>query len=423
MVVIVRVVFIILRTGIMIFKQGLKQVNLKYMVKTRKANTAELPPNFDESKMERIEEYSAAGKDLALSRSIIGMGILLIYLFSGAFGKTLEWTGSLTDSFMLNGFILLAGISLIVRFWNIPFQLYNTFRIEKEFGFNTQTLKLWTRDFIMQTILSLILQALLLIPLLALIAWLPFWWWLPGFGVVACIQIVFIFLYPVLIAPLFNTFEPLEDGTLKDKLTAVCAKAGLKVSGVFTIDGSKRSRHSNAYFTGLGRSKRIVLYDTLIETMTEDEIAAVFAHEAGHWKCKHVLKSLGSMLGFTLICFYISAVLMQQNWFYEMFFTSPASELRFGALYLLEICEPLLLFWLTPIFFWIQRKAEYEADRMAVDYGYGPEMQQALTKLFDENLSSLFPHPWFVAFNYSHPPFLLRQAALQKQISAAKTSS
>jgi STE24 endopeptidase len=285
--------------------------------------------------------------------------------------------------------------------------------IEEKYGFNTQTKKQWIKDFILSIVLGLIMQTLILAPLLIIIVYLPEWWWLPGFITVSLIEIIIFFLYPVLIAPLFNKFTPVQDGSLAQRLIGTCRKAGITVKEILAMDGSKRSRHSNAYFTGLGNTKRIVLYDTLINSMTQDEIDAVCAHEAGHWKKKHILKGLVLYIILTGIGFFITGLIINKPDLYDAFRVTYDPDATYAGLLIVLLLAPLVLFFIQPLTLWYSRSKEYEADQVACEISTAQGMETALYKLFEENLSPLFPHPLYIVWNYSHPPFLKRIERLQ----------
>lgn len=342
--------------------------------------------------------------DAAWLAVILASG-LLPWLFgglSGALGMGV-WGQSLT--------LFVVGLALALP--GLPTDLWATFKIEKDFGFNKMTPKLWLVD----KVKGLILGALLGIPLLALLLWffkvLPQTWWLWGFLAFFGFQLLIMLLYPRLILPLFNKLEPLPEGDLRTRLLALGERTGFTAQTIHVIDGSKRSTHSNAFFTGFGRFRRIVLYDTLVEQLGERELESVLAHEIGHYKRGHVPKMLiisavSSFAGFALIGW-----LVRQAWFYEAFGFTPEAGMA-PALLLFSLISGLFTFWLGPLLNGLSRKHEYEADAFAREAMAGdPQpLVASLHKLHEKNLGNLTPHPAYSAFHYSHPTLAEREAAL-----------
>jgi STE24 endopeptidase len=284
--------------------------------------------------------------------------------------------------------------------------------IEQRYGFNKSTLKLWISDKIKEFVIGLIIG----IPLLSLILWLfgvfDKTWWIWAFGAVAVFQILMLVLYPRLILPLFNKLSPIEDGELKDRLIAMSDRAGFKANAIFVMDGSKRSSHSNAFFTGFGKFRRIVLYDTLISQLSISELEAVLAHEIGHYKLGHVPKMIASSFVMMFFGFAAIAWLARSPWFYEGFGFSPDTGMA-PALLLFSVLVPLFTFWLHPVFNAVSRRYEYQADAFAKQVcGGGEDLVASLRKLHTKNLGNLTPHKIYSAFHYSHPTLLEREAAL-----------
>lgn len=407
--------FILLLGGVTVFDIVLSMLNVQYMAKARQKHTGEdLPKVFNENKLDQIEQYSKDYVFFNTISSVFWTAAMIAFIFSGLLNRMVVICSTLKLPFVIQGLIFFLIIIVAEKAIDIPFSLYKIFGIEKKYGFTTQTGRLWLRDFIISLILKSLLASIILFPLLALIRVLPQWWWLPGFFTVSLIEIVMLYFYPVVIAPLFNRFEPLTDESLERKIKQVCGKAGLTISGIFTMDGSKRSKHSNAYFTGLGRTKRIVLFDTLLDALTEDEIAAVFAHESGHWKRKHIMKILGLSLVFTFIGFFIAGNLLHSEILYSPFLVIYTGENTFAGLFILEIVASVVMFFLKPLMLWYSRKNEFEADTIAAELSDAGELKNGLIKLFNENLGELFPHPLYVVWNYSHPPFFQRLRKLEE---------
>jgi STE24 endopeptidase len=293
----------------------------------------------------------------------------------------------------------------------LPFDWYSQFRLEERFGFNTSSPKTWCMDRLKGLLLSLVLGYPLLVLILKLVDWTGAHWWLWAWGVLLAFQLVMLVLAPVIILPLFNKFTPLPEGSLRQRLLGLAQRTAFRAKSIQVMDGSKRSRHSNAFFTGFGRYRRIVLFDTLIQQLGEAELEAVLAHEIGHYKKKHIPKmliisALGSLVGFLVL-----SILAGQNWFYEAFGFSAGNIAP--ALLLFVLLSGLVTFWFSPLAHWWSRKHEYEADAFAASVmGESHSLIGALRKLNEKNLSNLTPHPVYSGFYYSHPAMLERERAL-----------
>jgi STE24 endopeptidase len=308
-------------------------------------------------------------------------------------------------------FLLIAGALLSVP--SLPFEWWEQFRLEEKFGFNKSTASLWVADKLKGLALMFVIGFPLLWALLALVKWAGDAWWLWGFGLVFGFQLLLLVLYPKLILPLFNKLTPLSEGELRARLLALGDRTGFRASTIEVIDGSKRSGHSNAYFTGFGRFRRIVLFDTLIAQLTPEELEAVLAHEIGHYRHGHIPKMIALSAAMLLGGFGVIAWLSRSPWF-NASFGFPAHEVAPSFL-LFALLSGLVTFWFSPLSNLLSRKHEYEADAFAREAvgGAGP-MIGALRKLAQKNLSNLTPHPWFSAFFYSHPTLVEREAGLAK---------
>jgi STE24 endopeptidase len=299
--------------------------------------------------------------------------------------------------------VLIYGGTLI----NIPFSLYNTFSIEKRYGFTNQTLALWVKDLVKSLILNTLLLGFLLYVLLWLIRVLPDLWWLAGWAFVLFFSIFLMYISPYVIEPLFNKFKPMEDTSLEGRIKETMARIGLKINRVFSMDASKRSSHSNAYFTGIGPVKRIVLFDTLLANHVDDEIIAILAHEAGHWKKKHLLKMLAFSQILGLIGFYLAHQLTAGDFLAGVFMLDIST--MHAKLLLVVFIGTLALFPLKPLMAYISRRHEIEADNFALQLTGTPgPMANALIVLGKDNLANLHPHPLYAAVYYSHPPLVQR---------------
>ena len=310
--------------------------------------------------------------------------------------------------------VTLIAMAVVLSLPDLPFELYSQFVIEQEYGFNNSTIKLWIADKFKSLLVGLVLGA----PILTLLLWFSEsfkqTWWIWVFIAVAIFQILMIIVYPRFIIPLFNKLEDLPDGELKERLFDLADRGGFKARTIQVIDGSKRSSHSNAYFTGFGKFRRIVLFDTLIEQLDTPELEAVLAHEIGHYKKGHIVKIMAMSFAMTFLTFAIMGYLSNSEWFYLGFGFCEASG--FGPVLLMySLFAGAFTFWLTPIFNIFSRKNEYEADKFAASICGGSEsLVSALRKLHKKNLGNLTPHPLYSAFYYSHPTLLERQEALSK---------
>ena len=307
-------------------------------------------------------------------------------------------------------------ITSILGLVGIPFELYSQFVIEEKFGFNKSSFGLWVMDKIKGTFVGIVIG----LPLLTLLLWFfksfPDTWWIWGFIAFFGFQLLMMVLYPILILPLFNKLSPLPEGELKERLMDLSERTGFKAKTIQVIDGSKRSGHSNAYFTGFGKFRRIVLYDTLIEQLTPEELEAVLAHEIGHYKMNHIPKMLAVVCVFTLSGFFLIHTLAQSAWFPESFNLPSGSEHGvIPALLLFTMIAGYYTFWISPIMNYWSRKNEYEADDFARDGLQDPmPLIRALRKLQTKNLGNLNPHPLYSAFHYSHPTIQEREASLMQ---------
>ena len=309
---------------------------------------------------------------------------------------------------------LVAGFGLISGALDLPFTLYSTFRIEERFGFNKMSLQLWLADLLKSTLVGMVIG----LPIVALILWLmnsagPLWWlwawavWM-GFN-----QLVLV-LYPTVIAPIFNKFKPLEDDSLKARVTALMQRCGFAAKGLYVMDGSKRSAHANAYFTGFGAAKRVVFYDTLLKQLSPAEVDAVLAHELGHFKHKHIIQRIVMLFAMSLAGFALIGYLSQQLWFYTGLGVRPNLGAPNDALALLlfMLAVPLFSFFISPLMAQLSRQHEFQADAYAALQTDGRDLASALLKLYQDNASTLTPDPVFVKFYYSHPPASERLARM-----------
>jgi STE24 endopeptidase len=394
------------------FRYWLRSLNLSHL----KRHGHTVPPEFegvvDPALLARMSDYTIENSRLGLLESMIDNIVLLAFLFWGYLALYDQWTSSLTPSFLWGGVVFFLVLQAAQTVLDIPFSLYRNFRIENRYGFNTMTLKLWLTDLLKSLAIGAVITTVVVLAALAIVQASPVWWWFWVWLFLLAFGIFMMYIAPYVIEPLFFKFQPLSVEGLEERIKAVMEKAGLTVSKVFQVDASRRSRHSNAYFTGIGRVKRIVLFDTLLQQMSQDEIIAVLAHEVGHWKKKHVLKRIVMTQAMAFAGLFIASRLVQGDLLPGLL---GMADLSFAAkLVVLGFLLSLVLFPLTPVTSALSRKHERESDRFAEELTGMPEaMASALVKLSKENLSNLHPHPLYAKFYYSHPPVVERIRSLR----------
>ncbi|HEY8706492.1 MAG TPA: M48 family metallopeptidase [Burkholderiaceae bacterium] len=366
---------------------------------------------------QRAADYTLAKGRLGLLSMAFGAAVLLGWTLLGGIGALNEAVrDALQPRFgaMAYQLALLASFAMISGALDLPFDLYSTFRIEQRFGFNRMTWQLYLADMLKGALIG----ALIGLPVAALMLWIMGatggLWWLWAWGAWMGFNLLILVLYPTVIAPLFNKFEPLADESLKARVQALMARCGFAAKGLFVMDGSKRSAHANAYFTGFGAAKRVVFFDTLLGKLSPGEVEAVLAHELGHFKHKHVIKRIGAMFAISLAGFALLGWLATQTWFYMAFGVRPSMGAPNDAVALLLflLVTPVFGFFVSPLFAQISRKHEFQADAYACQQSSGTDLAGALLKLHEDNAATLTPDPLYVRFYYSHPPASERLAAL-----------
>jgi len=372
------------------------------------AGTVTLPAH------QKAADYTITKTRFGLLELAFGAAVLLGWTLLGGLDSLnralLGWLGA----GMTQQLALLACFALIGGALELPLTLYQTFVIEERFGFNKMSVKLWLADLAKSTLLG----AAIGLPIAALILWLMgatgSLWWLWVWAVWMGFNLLLLVIYPTFIAPLFNKFKPLEDETLKARVTELMRRCGFAAKGLFVMDGSKRSAHANAYFTGFGAAKRVVFYDTLLSKLSPGEVDAVLAHELGHFKHKHIIKRIVGMFALSLAGFALLGWLSTQLWFYTGLSVRPNLDGPNDALALLLflLAVPVFSFFISPLFARLSRKHEFEADAYAVQQTSGKDLSTALLKLYEDNASTLTPDPVFVKFYYSHPPASERLARM-----------
>ncbi|NML46771.1 M48 family metallopeptidase [Ramlibacter sp. G-1-2-2] len=381
-------------------------------------NREQVPPAFagtvSLAAHQKAADYTVAKSRLGMVEIAWSSAVLLGWTLLGGLDvlnyALLAWLGP----GMWQQLALLACFAAIGGLLELPFSLYHTFVVEEHFGFNKMTWKLWLGD----AIKGIVLGALIGLPIAALILWLMgaagSWWWLWAWAVWMGFNLLLLVIYPTFIAPLFNKFQPLEDEALKARVTALMQRCGFAAKGLFVMDGSKRSAHANAYFTGFGAAKRVVFYDTLLAKLSPGEVDAVLAHELGHFRHKHIVKRIVAMFAISLAGFALLGWLATQLWFYTGLGVRPSLNAPNDALALLLflLAVPLVSYFISPLMAQFSRRHEFEADAFAVQQTNGQDLGNALLKLYEDNASTLTPDPVFVKFYYSHPPASERLARL-----------
>ena len=362
------------------------------------------------------EHQKAADYTIAKTRfALIGVVVESLIVLALTFGGALQWLHDIAAAWLPEGIgrgvLLIALAALLLTLLDVPFDLYRTFVIEQRFGFNKMTLGLFFLDLAK----SLLVGAALLLPLVGVILWLlqalgPSWW-IYAWAVVVAFSVFVTFIAPTVIMPLFNKFSPLQDAEIRERVQQLAARCGFKVKGLLVMDGSRRSAHGNAFFSGFGSSKRIVFFDTLLAQLRPPEVEAVLAHELGHFKLKHVIKRMawGFFLSFGF--FWLLSFLMYEEWFFSSLGVATPSPAM--ALLLFALILPPFTFLLQPVGAMYSRKHEFEADQYAARHASARDLISALIKLYKDNASTLTPDPLHSAFYDSHPPAVARIARLQ----------
>ena len=403
------IVMVVVTTGIQLWL-SLRQA--KHVTVHRPSVPDEFRDKITLEEHQKAADYTVAKGKFGRMQLLLGTVILFLWTLGGG----LEWVDSLWRGAewgaLVTGVAVLISFSLISSLVDLPISLYNTFILEEKFGFNKTTLKVFFVDMLKGAALSLIIG----IPLILLVLWLMETagdlWWLYAWAALTAFSILMMWAYPKFIAPIFNKFAPLEEGEVLDRLTSLLKRTGFNSDGVFIMDGSKRSSHGNAYFTGFGKTKRIVFFDTLLKDLTPTQVEAVLAHELGHFKRKHVLKGMVLSISMTFMGFAILAWLMKQEWFYTALNVSTPST--YMALLLFMLVSPPFTFFIGPLMARWSRKHEFEADEFAAQQSNAGELISALVSLYKKNAGTLTPDPMYSAFYDSHPPASIRIAHLKQ---------
>ncbi len=398
------------------FRFFLEFLNLRHRQQADKKLPASFDGQIDAERLERSEAYALAGDKVGFVEDIFGIFLTVIFLFGGLLPWYDAMVARLQFGFIGQGLTFFGVLALVQLVLSLPFSLYRNFVLEEKFGFNRMSLGLWTADLLKSLLVGSILFVMLASGALWLIAKTPDSWWLWVWAFWALVSLFLLFLSPYLIEPLFFKFSPLEREDLEQDVRQLLDDAGVKAGKVLQVDASRRSGHSNAYFTGIGKVKRVVLFDTLMEQLENQELLAVLAHELGHWRCGHLRQMLIKSQGMALFSCWVAFMLLRSQLVPGWLGLSDLSF--FAQLLLLGWVASLAGYFWTPVSSWWSRRHEREADQFAVNLvGSGRPLASGLVKLARENLSNLFPHPLYTAFYYSHPPLVERVVSLENRVA------
>lgn len=405
----------------LLLKLWLSTRQVRHVAEHRGAVPAPFASRIGLAAHQKAADYTLAKARLGLVQLALSTAMLLAWTLLGGLDALHQLLLSYLGAGLAQQLALLGTFALISGLVELPLSYYQTFVLEQRFGFNQMTPRLWLIDLVKSTLVGTLIG----LPLAAAVLWLMqatgSLWWLWAWGLWTGFNLLLMWIFPSFIAPLFNKFEPLADESLKARVTALMARCGFAAKGLFVMDGSRRSAHANAYFTGFGSSKRVVFYDTLLKQLNGDEVEAVLAHELGHFKHKHITKRMVLMFALSLAGFALLGWLSQQAWFYNGLGVLPSVQLAMGmpqgddnavALLLFLLALPVFTFFVSPLVAMGSRRDEFQADAYAMAQADGAALASALLKLYQDNASTLTPDPVFAKFYYSHPPALERLARM-----------
>lgn len=405
-------IFMVVVVAVLALKLYLSQMQMQAILK----HMGQVPDTFKASvslaEHDKAARYNVTKLKLSQIEDFVASGVLVLFTLGGG----IEWLNLQVANFgtmhpLSQGVAIIVLYTIINSIIGLPFTIYSTFNIEQRFGFNNTTLKLFINDMLKGTLLAAVIG----VPLIYLVLWLMqimgSTWWIWVWGVLVGFNLLIMLIYPTFIAPIFNKFTPLSDVVLRNRITRLLEKCGFQSSGVFVMDGSKRSSHGNAYFTGMGQTKRIVFFDTLMKQLNHDEIEAVLAHELGHFKKKHIVKQMIISFALTLVILFIASLLLNQPAFYQGLGVTSVNTANGLILFMAIIGLVQLPF--APLSSYFSRKNEFEADDFAASQSDKKHLISGLIKLYKDNASTLTPDPLYVKFYYSHPPASVRIANLE----------
>ena len=401
---------------------GLLTRQVRHVARHRSAVPAAFAEKITLAAHQKAADYTLAKAQVGLLQLAWGAMLLLGWTLLGGLDALHQALLAAMGPGLGQQIALVAAFALISGVLELPFSLYQTFVVEQRFGFNQSTLGLWLADLCKSSVLAAVIG----LPLVAAVLWLMqaagSLWWLWAWGLWTGFQLLLMWIFPTFIAPLFNKFQPLEDAALKERVTTLMQRCGFAAKGLFVMDGSRRSAHANAYFTGLGNAKRVVFYDTLLKKLNVDEVEAVLAHELGHFKHRHIVRRMVLLFALSLAGFALLGWLMLQPWFYSGLGVRPSLSLLVSympgtpndalALILFLLVVPVFTVFLGPLFAGLSRRDEFQADAYAAAQADGADLASALLKLYQDNAATLTPDPLYVRFYYSHPPANERLARL-----------
>lgn len=403
-------IFVFFLIATLLARLWLSLRQIRYVNANRESVPLQFAKNISLTAHKKAADYTSAKCKFAILMMFIDTFVLLGFTLWGGLDYLAKQILEVTGPTMTYQIGILVAFSLISGLINLPFDYYNQFVIEEKFGFNKMTLKLFITDLIKSTCMSAVIGLPLIWLVLTVMEKTGDWWWIYAWILWNGFQLLMMALYPTLIAPLFNKFTPLEDNALRSRIEQLLERTGFKGSSLFVMDGSKRSAHGNAYFTGFGAAKRIVFYDTLITRLTHPQIEAVLAHELGHFRLKHILKRIGLMIVLSLGFLALLGYLKTQDWFYIGLGVTPSITASNDALALLLfiLTLPIFTFFFSPLMSLSSRKHEFEADAFASQHANAHDLVDALVSMYEDNASTLTPDPLYSAFYDSHPPASIR---------------
>ena len=382
---------------------------IRHVMRHRNAVPSAFADTIPLAAHQKAADYTTTKARLGLLEMAFSSALLLGWTLLGGLNtlnQAINNFGLASYGSLVPQLALLGMFGLISGLLDLPFTLYSTFKVEERFGFNKMTLKLWFGDLLKSTLVGVAIG----LPVVALILWLMGstgnFWWLWAWASWMVFNLLALVLYPTVVAPLFNKFKPLDDEVLKARVTALMTRCGFAAKGLFVMDGSRRSAHANAYFTGFGAAKRVVFYDTLLRQLNPGEVDAVLAHELGHFKHKHIVKRIAIMFAMSLVGFALLGWMSSHTWFYTGLGVRPALNGGNDALALILFLTvvPLFSFFVSPLLAQMSRAHEFQADAYAISQTNSQDLSAALLKLYQDNASTLTPDPLFARFYYSHPP-------------------
>ncbi|MDA8170698.1 MAG: M48 family metallopeptidase [Nitrospiraceae bacterium] len=392
--------------GLYIVKEGFEYLASYLNFRHLQRAGARVPPEFegkvDENVVGKMVRYEAERTRFGFFSGAVDNAAAVVFIWGGVLNVYNSWIAGLGLPFAASGWLFFLLLFYAGEFLEAPLNLYHTFRIENKYGFNTMTPGLWVSDLVKSLLIASAVISLLAFAGFGLIRWSPRHWWFWVWGFLFVFGIFMMYISPYVIEPLFNKFVPVEDEALREKIARMAGKAGIKVSRVLKVDASRRSRHTNAYFTGIGKTKRIVLYDTLLQGMDHDEVLSVLAHEIGHWKKRHLLKMMAAFEAASFAGLWVASRLVRGDVLTRIFGIN--AETLFAKLVILGLIAGIVSLPLKAAANYLSRAHERQADAESFRLAGGPAMISALVKLSRENLSNLNPHPLYVALYYSHPP-------------------